>query len=160
MTLAMSKRRHRFFSSCGAAILIAVVVLSPAMASATSNTFTNIASGHYLGVLPSINDSGIVAFSRHIFSPGIFTGSGGPITTIADDSGPFSGDFSTPDINSSGTVAFKANLDSSGQGIFTGSGGQITTIADSSGPFSDFNAFSGPRPSINDSGTVAFFATL
>jgi hypothetical protein len=86
---------------------------------------------------------------------GIFTGTGGPTTTIADTSGPFLS-FSgfPPSVNSGGTVAFRAFLDAGGVGIFTGSGGPTTTLYDSSGPFSGF----GGMVSINDAGTVAFFA--
>ena len=88
---------------------------------------------------------------------GIFTGSGGPTTTIADTSGPFDSCYlDDPSLNNSGTVAFVAILDTGEQGIFTGSGGPTTTIADNSGPF-DFLWCS---PSLNDSGTVAFVAIL
>ena len=111
----------------------------------------------------SLNASGTLAFpARHtplVDREGIFTGSGGPITTIADTSGPFffgpNGDPSLS-LNDNGTVAFgAANPDTGEQGIFTGSGGATTTIADTSGPFSD--VFS---PSLNESGTVAFLALL
>jgi len=80
-------------------------------------------------------------------------------TLIADTSGsfgPFTGLGSMPTINNAGTVAFMAG----GGGVIrflTGSGGSITTIADSTGPIS---TFTGPVAVINDSGTVAFFATL
>jgi hypothetical protein len=85
---------------------------------------------------------------------GIFTGSGGPTTTIVDDSGPLNRFFRVS-LNDSGTVAFFASPDTGGQGIFTGSGGPTTTIADDSGPFNSFGDVS-----LNNSGTVAFEAVL
>jgi hypothetical protein len=105
---------------------------------------------------PSINDRGTVAFFAtqvgfNNSSAGIFTGSSGPISTIADTSGLFSSFFDDPSINDGGTVAFSADLDAGGEGIFTGSGGPITTIADTSGLFSTLGS-----PSINNEGTVAF----
>ena len=81
---------------------------------------------------------------------GIFTGSGGPITTIADHTGGDFG-FGNTSINNSGTVASH----SFGKGIFTGNGGPTTTL------YSDFTQFAFARfPSLNDRGTVAFFGQL
>jgi hypothetical protein len=80
-------------------------------------------------------------------------------TLIADtsgDFGPFTSLGQNPTINNAGTVSFIAG----GGGVIrflTGSGGSLTTIADSTGPIS---TFTGPAGVINDSGTVAFFATL
>jgi len=85
---------------------------------------------------------------------GIFTGSGGATTTIADLGGPFTS-FGPPAINDSGTVAFQAGLKAGGQGIFTGSGGATTTIADTGGLLSGFSSVA-----INNGGTVAFQANL
>jgi hypothetical protein len=85
---------------------------------------------------------------------GIFTGSGGPTTTLYDTNGPFSS-VAFPSLNDAGTVAFQASLDAGGFGIFTGSGGPTTTIATNVGPFSGFSP-----PSLNNAGTVAFDATL
>jgi len=90
-------------------------------------------------------------------------GSGGPITTIADSSGPFASITLFPSLNDSGTVAFGASLDAGGEGIFTSSGGLITTIADSSGPFDSLVPHLFPEVpfiSLNDAGTVAFTASL
>jgi len=209
----------------GARRLTLVAVVCPVVAGlalpamAANYTFTNIAdsTGEWRQFdIPSINSGGTVAFSARIATPGppdgMFTGTGGPLTTIADDSGPLgaighsgslssinpggtvafravrdgdagewtggiftgsggpittvahvSGQFSSfrglgflPAINTGGTVAFHATLDAGGEGIFTGSGGPTSTIADSSGPFSTFVNF----PSINTGGTVAFFARL
>lgn len=110
-----------------------------------------------------INNNGTVLFfgERDDGSAGLFTSSGGSITTIADDSGLFSsfGPFGFPfgsTINDRGVVAFAASLDSGGQGIFTGSGSAVTAIGDTSSIFSSFvsDAF------INNSGSVAFAANL
>ena len=69
---------------------------------------------------------------------GVFTGNGGPITTIADTGTFPGGGFQTPSMNSSGTVAFSADSIVNGAGIFTGSGGPLTTIADTSGPLAGY----------------------
>jgi hypothetical protein len=61
-------------------------------------------------------------------------------------------------VNNAGVVVFNAFLGNNEQAIITGSGGDLTVVADTSGPFSDFGFFGGP--SINDSGEVAFNATL
>jgi hypothetical protein len=90
-------------------------------------------------------------------------GSGGPITTIANSSGPFASITLFPSLNDSGTVAFGASLDAGGDGIFTSSDGLITTIADSSGPFDSLVPHLFPEVpfiSLNDAGTVAFTASL
>jgi hypothetical protein len=102
---------------------------------------------------PSINSSGTVAFAT---TGAVFIGSGGPLTTIANSSGAFSGFITSPSINDSGTVAFRAFLDAGGSGVFTGNGGPVTTVANTSGPFSFFDT----AVSINASGTVAFRADL
>ncbi len=91
-------------------------------------TFTKIAdtSGPFSGFFePSINAGGTVAFRANLDAggQGIFTGSGGPVTTIADTSGPFLLFDPLPSINAAGTVTFVAALPGGGQGIFTGSGG-------------------------------------
>ncbi len=111
-----------------------------------------------------INDASTVAFAAELDAggSGIFTISDGATTTIADESGPFDFLLGGTAINNAGTVAFGAfpNFDdflggNGGGGIFTNSGGATTLIADNTGPFATF----GP-PAINDSGTVAFQATL
>jgi hypothetical protein len=112
------------------------------------------------GSYPSINDAGTVAFRRG-FTHGIYTTSGGPLTTIALVSEPYN-QLSAPAINNAGTVAFAAGvLDNyGGLAIFTGNGGPLTLIADTSGPFAGFNADPWNSPSINDAGTVAFSGWL
>ena len=77
-------------------------------------------------------------------------------TVIADSNGPFSnfGAVPSPSLNATGTVAFQAYLDNGNQGIFTGNGAATTTIFTTL-PFP--NGIIG-YPSINDAGTVAFYA--
>lgn len=82
-------------------------------------------------------------------------------TKIADESDSFfSGNFSLPALNDSGTVVFRGSSDKVGEGIFTGSGGAITTIADTQGPFFGFPDNFAKGPVINNAGTVAFNALL
>ncbi|KAB8316652.1 PEP-CTERM sorting domain-containing protein [Tolypothrix campylonemoides VB511288] len=152
-----------------AAMLFGVVIsLYPtSKAKAASFSFTKIAdttssafsAPFYQFVSPAINNEGTVAF-RSISAAGdsIFISNGGTITTIADTSGSFGflGSFS---INNSGTVAFQAGLKGGvvngvgpGVGIYTNNGGSLTTISFDAGAGSVLVS----RPSINDSGTVAF----
>jgi hypothetical protein len=147
------------------AIAIGCCAFAPAPAAAPiSYDFALIAdtSGAFsgFGSSVSINNAGTVAFNAGLDAGGIgfFTGSGGPITTIADSNGPistFTGGVAV--INDSGTVAFFATLDTGVRGIFAGNGGPLTTIADASGAFGTGFGFT---PSINNAGTVAFSATL
>ena len=74
--------------------------------------------------LPSINDARMVAFRTTLDAGGtaIFTGNGGPLTTIVSTSdGTFAGLGPHVSINNSGTVAFGADTSTS-QGVFTSSG--------------------------------------
>jgi hypothetical protein len=110
----------------------------------------------------AINDSGTVVFNNNDTGPmGIFSGSGGALTTIAntstlDSSGFAMNYFYDPTINNSGQVAFSAQLavgQNTGYGIYTGSGGgSVNTVANSLGQFSQF----GGAVDINNSGTVAY----
>ena len=134
-------------------------------ATAANYVFIKVAdniSGMFNNIGPStISSDGTVVFvGQNDVGRGVFTGRGGPTTTIADSSGPFSDFVGFPTINAGGTVAFHAALDAGGTGIFTGSGGPITTIADASGPFSGFAPDGTPvSPAING-GAVAFRASL
>ena len=120
---------NRFFTSDGAT---ATTIAGP---------FTSF------GTNPSINDAGTVAFLANI---GVFTGSGGSTTTIADTSGRFSF-LSFPSITNTGTVAFQAFLDAGGSGIFMSDGTTTTTVVDSSSTFSALIF-----PVTNNGGTVTF----
>jgi hypothetical protein len=77
---------------------------------------------------PTFNDAGTVAFQR-LFndSPNqeLVMGDGGPLTVIADVTGPYASfgqiyGITPPALNDRGDVAFFAELDAGGNGIFTG----------------------------------------
>lgn len=113
---------------------------------------------------PSINDVGTVAFRAGLDAggEGIFTSSGGSITTIADSSGLFSS-FRSVSINNSGMLAFEANLDSGGFGIFTGTNPIADKVVAIGDPlFGSTVTFLGAfgQEGLNDAGEVAFFANL
>lgn len=97
-----------------------------------NGTFTTIvdSSSNLSAGDPSLNNFGRVAFRGSTFVGdvqvlGIFTGRGGPITTVADSTGPYSS-FREPSLNDLGGVVFTADLDEFGrdgrqiQGVFTG----------------------------------------
>ena len=135
----------------------------------------------FFGSSPALNNVGQVGFWAILAgtsgneSEGIFRGNGGGLTQIArrgqatpDANGTFSS-FNNPVLNDSGQAAFRAILtgtnggDSDNRGIFRGSGGGITQIArtgqaapDANGTFSSLDG----SPVLNDSGQVAFFASL
>jgi hypothetical protein len=128
--------------------LVAALALSVGNAAAIPYTFTNIAdsSGPFaeFGFWPALNNRGTVAFPARldISGEGIFTGRGGPITTIPDSIGRGAG---PPSINDSGMVAF-----STGGEIVTSKGGHTTTLY-------MVESFGG-LVSLNNHGTVAFAA--
>jgi len=152
--------RHRALTG-----LVLGLLSLAAQASAQLYTFeliTDTRSGFIdLGLFPSINAAGTVAFrAESAGSSGIFTGNGGGLTTVADSSSSFA-DFGSldPRINAAGTVAFFANLSSGGSGLFVNSAGVNSKIADTSDNFSTgdlFEAFG--SPSLNAAGVVAFAA--
>jgi hypothetical protein len=145
------------FAKDSASTILAGNELGLTVVADTSERFGSFSN---FGIVPSINNAGTVAFQGTIIGgrEGIFSGSGGPLTTIAGTNGPVvvRGFSFAPRINDTGTVAFVASLNNN-TGIFTGSGGPITTIVDTSGPFSSFLADS---LAINRKGTIAFSATL
>src|SRR5262249_37700114 len=97
-------------------------------------TFTPIAanSGMFSGFsgLPTISREGRVAFQGNLATggSGIFTASGGPLTTVVT-TGDLLSAVSPSIINGAGTVSFKALLTAGGEGVFTGSGGPLSIIA-------------------------------
>src|SRR5262245_19357486 len=101
-----------------------------------------------LGPFISMNSAGAVAFKADLRSGnrGIFVGSGGRITFIAETISPPS-QFGGTSINDSGIVAFTRTLTTASNGVFVGSGGPITTIA-----IGSFQTF----PSINNGNLVVF----
>jgi subtilase family serine protease len=103
--------------------------------------------------LPAINGAGSVAFGGvRSGQEGVFSGTGGSVTTIAVVGATFSA-FGLPAIASDGTVAFPASLVAGGAGVFRGSGGG-TTIASSAG---DLDTFAGAC-ALGAGGVVAFQA--
>jgi PKD repeat protein len=119
---------------------------------------TGLTSVSQFGAFPFINASGLVSVTganlNNESDRGIYVGSGGPLTKIAGNAAdqPFL-DFNNSDtwINTSGTVAFRADLRAGGAGVFTGKGGAVTTIADSS-RFSYLG-----DPVMTDAGAVVFW---
>ena len=129
-------------------------------------TWTTIADrgdGFYSLHNPVINNAGQVAFQTktNSSSDNVTTrrGDGGPLTTIADDSGQFSDFFGPPSINNSGEVAFRATLRAGGEGVFISDGTTTATIYDTNDDtHGDFSSIS--YPVLNDAGQVAFLGTL
>jgi hypothetical protein len=143
-------KQAMFMAAAGVLALSAEVLARP-------YTFKKIAdtAGDFSSVVsPTINAAGTVAFFATYdgVGAGIFTGNGGPITTIVDTFTVFSDIRTDSSINAHGVVAFRATVFEGPTGLYVGSGGPLTTIADASGPFQNF----GPSPSINDAGMVAF----
>jgi hypothetical protein len=105
-----------------------------------------------------------VAFRADLVSgeQGIFTGSGGPTTTIADTSGVFDSFSDGPSINAGGTVAFQAFLDTGEEGIFTGPNAvadKVIQIGDALDGSTVTNLLFF-REAFNAHGQLTFFATL
>ncbi|MBL9162837.1 MAG: hypothetical protein JNL18_08905 [Planctomycetaceae bacterium] len=162
----MRFRSHRSFATVAACAFY--IAFAPAAASAQPYNFLKIAdtSGPFSNFgEAALNNAGAVAFRADLDGggEGVFLASGGVITTLAETSGLFS-DFGDVSINSAGAVAFWAALDDGSEGIYAAAGGSLNTIAtaSSSGPvFRSFDTVAfGGRPSINDSGTVAFWAVI
>ena len=107
---------------------------------------------------PTMNDDGTVAFRADTGSgaSGIFTGSGGHVTAIAETGDVFSAFHGLPVINSRGAVVFRADRKTGGQGFYVGDGGPLIPIAETGDVFGGLGKF----PIMNDAGTVAFCATL
>ncbi len=153
-------------------ISCACILLSLGSASAaTTYTFTKIVDntgsfGSFSGfssdtARPAINDSGTVAFFATLSGGtfGVYSGSGGAVTTIIDSSGMYDG-FGNPSINSSGQVGILATFytPAFGTAALIGDGSTITTVA--STPNVNNSPPDPPGPvydvSINDSGDAVF----
>jgi hypothetical protein len=132
--------------------------------------FTRIASSTAVGgaglSVPSINNFSDVAFvdtsPGHV---GVFIGDGGPLTTIATaaqyDLPYFAGSPLAPSINNSSSVAFYADLATTGfdveLGIVVGDASMLATVVSSPPPVGDAQGHSySTAPAIDDNGTVAF----
>ncbi|MGH7535232.1 MAG: hypothetical protein ACREMG_06570, partial [Gemmatimonadales bacterium] len=142
--------------------VLALVLASALDTEAGSYTFAKIAdnTGTFtkLHSPPAINPAGTVVFTadRAAGGQGIFTGSGGPLTTIAQSGGPFLS-VGGNTINADGTVVVWVTLAAGGDAIFTGNGGPLTLVADTTaGVFSSLWG----RASIDAAGTVVFGGSL
>lgn len=107
---------------------------------------------------PTMNDDGTVAFRADTGSEqsGVFTGSGGRVSAIAETGDVLSVFHGLPVINNRGSVVFCADRRAGGQGVYVGDGKQLLPIAETGAVFSGLGRF----PIMNDAGTVAFCATL
>ena len=120
---------------------------------------------------PNLNDAGTVAFHRFFNDRAgeeLVTGNGGPLTVVADTSGPFQSfgftfvGFTPPALNNDGDVAFLADLDSGGSGIFAGPDPGTDRVI-GTGDTLDGSTVTNLRfcdESLNDSGQLAFQATF
>ena len=120
---------------------------------------------------PTLNDGGTAAFETSFvdeatgeFVTAIVTGDGGPLTTVADTTGPFGFfGFRPPSINDGGDVAFQAMLDDfQTTGIFTGPDATEDRVI-STGDQLDgalVSSLSFCEEGLNDSGDLTFIATL
>ena len=135
-------------------------------------TLTTIAEDQrrfdFIGFNPSINDSGQVSFAARLDGgkkPGteaILRGDGRKLTTIATTADRFDFFGFDTSINNSGEVAFAAELDEelgSDEGLFSGSGGKRGVTTHYLASTSEFDG-SDSRPSINDSGNIAFVESV
>ncbi len=140
------------------------VLCCASLAVAQTYTFTRIVDSNtsdfdpFSFGLPALNDAGQVAFKaddEKTFVSGIFRGTGGPLTTIADNAGSLGFIGNLPSINNGGDVSFAARV-TGGEQIFRGNGGPLTVIA-STAAAPKFFAF---NTSLNNVGSVAFQAEL
>lgn len=114
--------------------------------------------------VPSINDRGVIVVSAILDdgTVGIFNVDDAAVSMMAGGS-PFIRFTPFPSINRRGMTAFTALLASGVTGVFMHDGTRLRTIADTAGGYASFDV-AGARqsngPSVNDSGDVAFTATL
>jgi hypothetical protein len=122
----------------------------------------------FIGVNPSINDSGQVSFAaildggKKSSTQSILRGDGRKLTTIATTADRFDFFGFDTSINNSGEVAFTAELDEefgSDEGLFSGTGGKRGVTTHYLASTSEFDG-SDSRPSINDSGNIAFVESV
>ena len=137
---------------------LAISVAAPAFSSAADYSYRTIAASSdalSLGQCPAINNLGAVAFPASEFDPDtgdsqdlILRGSGGALTTIADEADGFTSISGNPSINDLGAVAFDGNpVGPDSELIARGSGGRLTEIARAGGTqrFDSFTARSPTR---------------
>jgi hypothetical protein len=144
----------------------AVSLSLPVAATAADYSYRTIADGSDFGQCPAINNFGAVALTKTVFNEETFNnedsvlrGSGGPLTTIADESDGFTSIFGNPSINDLGAVAFDGNpVGPDRELIVRGSGGPLTEIA-RAGSAQRFDSFTADV-SLNLLGRVAFTGEL
>ena len=121
-----------------------------------------------IGFNPSINDSGQVSFAARLDggkkpdTEAILRGSGKKLTTIATTADQFNFFGFDTSINNSGEVAFTAELDEEfgfDEGLFSGSGTKSGVTTHYLTSTSEFDG-SDSRPSINNSGEIAFVESV
>jgi hypothetical protein len=91
----------------------------------------------------------------------VFTGNGGPPTTVVTNSGPFHDFGAGAAINDAGDIAFFADMDAGGDGIFTGPdplADKVIREGDAlfGSTATEINYFRG----LNDDGAIAFTYVL
>jgi hypothetical protein len=154
----------RLATALAAAIAVSAAV--PVAASAADYSYRTIAEGSEFGQCPAINNFGAVAFRQTVFNEETFNdedsvmrGSGGSLTTIADESDGFTSIFGNPSINDLGAVAFDGNpVGADRELLVRGSGGPLTEIA-RAGNAQRFDSFTADV-SLNLFGRVAFTGEL
>jgi hypothetical protein len=108
----------------------------------------------------SINAAGTVAFESVRndlgLSSGVFSGNGGPLTTVVSTSRTGFSSFGNVAINDAGKIVFVGSLANGVQGIFTGPGTPVDIVDTSTHP--EFGSFGDPV--INNAGTIADVAFL
>src|SRR5215203_1272411 len=141
-------------------------------ANAANGALTTIAEDPkrfvFIGSNPSINDSGQVSFAARLDggkkddTEAILRGDGKKLTTIARTADEFNFFGFDTSINNSGEVAFTAELDDEfgfDEGLFSGSGIKSGVTTHYLTSTSDFDG-SAERPSINNSGDIAFVESI
>lgn len=163
----MRKRPLTLFASVF--VSAALVCMTAAAGVQQVYGITPIVTSNGLGLsLPSINDSGTVAFiDTTTGRAGLYTGNGGPLSTVVSSPTEFrlyfSGGPGAPTINNAGSIAFWAYIGPTGitQGnetaILSDAAGQLSTIVSNVPPVGISNAYSyTTTPQISGNGTVTF----
>jgi hypothetical protein len=109
----------------------------------------------------SINGAGTVAFSAPSATPGfpgnIFTGNGGPLTTLLTTSGTGFSAFGNVAINDAGKIVFKGFLPDGTEGIFIGTSSPIAVVTTKTNPELGRGFLDAV---LNNSGTIAVLGFL
>ncbi|MFC1825655.1 PEP-CTERM sorting domain-containing protein [Thermodesulfobacteriota bacterium] len=145
-------------------IIITLLFWFPFLSRAAAYNFVEIARGDGFGGGPftqfqsggiAINDVGRVVFRGNLDpsgTEGLFTGTGGPVTTIVTKDDFVYASFTEPTIDNNGTVLFRAGTSTTDVAVLGGNGGSYTTYAPAPA-----DPFIGPNWGgyvINNNGTV------